>query len=156
MKIEPRKPNPDKLSITVSPQTPGSKIAHGKNVCTHEGAPYFVGGTFQDTFRAPVEVFDADLIDDDPELRGALTEQLSLYEEYETVAAENGNKGVQAAKAGQIDLVIMDVGLPDIDGREAVRSCSRASPLLSASTGTATLVQPSVQIRYPRLLCAGR
>jgi DNA-binding response OmpR family regulator len=36
-------------------------------------------------------------------------------------AAENGTKGVQAAKSGQIDLVIMDVGLPDIDGREAVR-----------------------------------
>jgi DNA-binding response OmpR family regulator len=34
---------------------------------------------------------------------------------------ENGSKGVQAAKAGQIDLVIMDVGLPDIDGRESVR-----------------------------------
>ena len=34
---------------------------------------------------------------------------------------ENGSKGVQAAKAGQIDLVIMDVGLPDIDGHEAVR-----------------------------------
>ena len=34
---------------------------------------------------------------------------------------ENGSKGVQAAKAGQIDLVIMDVGLPDIDGREFVR-----------------------------------
>src|SRR5215469_5755720 len=61
------------------------------------------------------------IIEDDSELRGALTEQLSLYEEYEAVAAENGNKGVQAAKAGQIDLVIMDVGLPDIDGREAVR-----------------------------------
>jgi len=61
------------------------------------------------------------IIDDDPELRGALTEQLSLYEEYEAVAAENGNKGVQAAKAGQIDLVIMDIGWPDIDGREAVR-----------------------------------
>jgi DNA-binding response OmpR family regulator len=28
---------------------------------------------------------------------------------------------VQEAKAGQIDLVIMDVGLPDVDGREAVR-----------------------------------
>jgi CheY-like chemotaxis protein len=65
------------------------------------------------------------IIDDDPELRGALTEQLSLYEEYEAVAAENGNKGVQAAKAGQIDLVIMDVGLPDIDGREAVRILRR-------------------------------
>ena len=65
------------------------------------------------------------IIDDDPELRGALTEQLSLYEEYEAVAAENGDKGVQAAKAGQIDLVIMDVGLPDIDGREAVRILRR-------------------------------
>ena len=65
------------------------------------------------------------IIDDDPELRGALTEQLSLYEEYEAVAAENGNKGVQAANAGQIDLVIMDVGLPDIDGREAVRILRR-------------------------------
>ena len=32
---------------------------------------------------------------------------------------------MQAAKAGQIDLVIMDVGLPDIDGREAVRVLRR-------------------------------
>jgi DNA-binding response OmpR family regulator len=54
-------------------------------------------------------------------LREALMEQLSLLEEFEAVAAENGSKGVQAAEAGQIDLVIMDVGLPDIDGREAVR-----------------------------------
>ena len=61
------------------------------------------------------------IVDDDPELRDALTEQLSLHEEFEAVATENGSKGVQAAKAGQIDLVIMDVGLPDIDGREAVR-----------------------------------
>ena len=61
------------------------------------------------------------IVDDDAELRDALTEQLSLHEEFEAVAAENGTKGVQAAKAGQIDLVIMDVGLPDIDGREAVR-----------------------------------
>ena len=61
------------------------------------------------------------IVDDDPELRDALSEQLSLYEEFEAVAAENGIKGVEAAKAGQIDLVIMDIGLPDIDGHEAVR-----------------------------------
>jgi DNA-binding response OmpR family regulator len=61
------------------------------------------------------------IVDDDPELRDGLTEQLSLHEEFEAVAAENGSKGVQAAKAGQIDLVIMDVGLPDIERREAVR-----------------------------------
>jgi DNA-binding response OmpR family regulator len=61
------------------------------------------------------------IIDGDPELRDALTDQLSLHEEFEAVAAENGSKGVEAAKAEQIDIVIIDVGLPDIDGREAVR-----------------------------------
>jgi DNA-binding response OmpR family regulator len=61
------------------------------------------------------------IVDDDTEMRDALTEQLSLHEEFEALAVENGSKGVQAAKVGQIDLVIMDIGLPDIDGREAVR-----------------------------------
>ena len=65
------------------------------------------------------------VVDDDLEFRDALTEQLGLHEEFEAVAAEDGSKGVQAAKEGQIDLVIMDVGLPDIDGREAVRILRR-------------------------------
>jgi CheY-like chemotaxis protein len=65
------------------------------------------------------------IVDDDPQLRDALTEQLLLHEEFEAAAAENGTKGVQVAKEGQIDLVIMDVGLPDIDGREAVRILRR-------------------------------
>src|ERR1700687_4611507 len=68
------------------------------------------------------------IVDDDAELREGLTEQLSLHEEFEAVAAENGSKGVQAAKAGQIDLVIMDVGLPDIDGREAGANDSVPKP----------------------------
>ena len=61
------------------------------------------------------------IVDDDFELREALVEQLALHEEFESIAVDNGTKGVQTAKAGQIDLVIMDVGLPDVDGREAVR-----------------------------------
>jgi len=73
------------------------------------------------------------IVEDDSELRDALVEQLALHEEFEAVAAENGTKGVQADKAGQIDLVIMDVGLPDIDGREAVRILRKGgfkSPIL--------------------------
>src|SRR5215510_14380922 len=61
------------------------------------------------------------IVDDDAELREALVEQLALHEEFEAIAVDSGTKGVQAAKNGQIDLVIMDVGLPDVDGREAVR-----------------------------------
>jgi len=61
------------------------------------------------------------IVDDDAELRDGLVEQLALHEEFESIAVDTGSKGVQAAKAGQVDLVIMDVGLPDVDGREAVR-----------------------------------
>src|ERR1044072_1780061 len=61
------------------------------------------------------------IVDDDAELRDALVEQLALHEEFDAISADSGTKGVQAAKSGEVDLVIMDVGLPDIDGREAVR-----------------------------------
>jgi DNA-binding response OmpR family regulator len=61
------------------------------------------------------------IVDDDPELRAALMEQFSMHEEFDVVAVESGRQSIQAAKVGQIDLVIMDVGLPDIDGHDAVR-----------------------------------
>src|SRR2546422_8875419 len=61
------------------------------------------------------------IVDDDAELSTALVEQLALHEEFEAIAADNAAKGMQAARNGHIDLVIMDVGLPDVDGREAVR-----------------------------------
>jgi DNA-binding response OmpR family regulator len=31
------------------------------------------------------------IVDDDPEMRDALTEQLSLHEEFEAIAVENGS-----------------------------------------------------------------
>jgi DNA-binding response OmpR family regulator len=61
------------------------------------------------------------IIDDDADVRESLIEHFALHDEFEAVAVETGVKGVQAARAGLIDLVIMDVGLPDVDGREAVR-----------------------------------
>src|SRR6476619_5582423 len=61
------------------------------------------------------------IVDDDAELREALVEQLALPEEFDATSVDSGTKGVQVAKNGQVDLVIMDVGLPDVDGREAVR-----------------------------------
>jgi len=61
------------------------------------------------------------IVDDDVELSGTLVEQLALHEEFEAEAVDSAAKGVQSAKNGHVDLVIMDVGLPDLDGREAVR-----------------------------------
>src|ERR671932_1854983 len=61
------------------------------------------------------------VVDDDADMREALVEQLALHDEFEAVAVDTGAKAVQNAKPGEVDLVIMDVGLPDLDGREAVR-----------------------------------
>ena len=61
------------------------------------------------------------LVDDDNDLRETLVEQLSLYEEFATLEETTAGKGIQTARANQIDLLIMDVGLPDMDGREAVK-----------------------------------
>jgi DNA-binding response OmpR family regulator len=61
------------------------------------------------------------VVDDDDVLRESLVEQLSLYEEFEIENEANGTRGVQRARAGHVDLVLMDVGLPDMDGREAVK-----------------------------------
>ena len=61
------------------------------------------------------------IVDDDLDLRAILVEQLSLYEEFQIIEEDNATKGVQAARNGVVDLLIMDVGLPDMDGREAVK-----------------------------------
>jgi DNA-binding response OmpR family regulator len=61
------------------------------------------------------------VVDDDPQLREALVEQLALQQEFDTETAETAQAALHSAKNGNIDLVLMDVGLPDMDGREAVR-----------------------------------
>ncbi len=61
------------------------------------------------------------LVDDDQDLREALIEQLDLYEEFELLQEDSATRGIQTARANHLDLLIMDVGLPDMDGREAVK-----------------------------------
>ena len=61
------------------------------------------------------------LIDDDNDLRDALSEQFVMTEEFNVVEAANGTQALQQLKEGQFDLLIMDVGLPDTDGRELCR-----------------------------------
>ena len=61
------------------------------------------------------------LVDDDDDLRQILVEQLSLYEEFSLLQESNATRAMQTAKTAQVDLMIMDVGLPDMDGREAVK-----------------------------------
>lgn len=61
------------------------------------------------------------IVDDDNDLRATLAEQLTLHEEFLATEADTAAKGLNAVRADPPDLVIMDVGLPDMDGREAVK-----------------------------------
>ena len=61
------------------------------------------------------------LVDDDNDLRETLVEQLALYEEFTILQESTAAKGINTARNQQIALLVMDVGLPDMDGREAVK-----------------------------------
>ncbi len=61
------------------------------------------------------------IVDDDEDLRTTLVEQLALYEEFQILQEAQATSGIQTARSSIIDLLIMDVGLPDMDGREAVK-----------------------------------
>ena len=65
------------------------------------------------------------IIDDDDDLRESLSDQLALHQEFEVVTAPTAGKGLEAAKGGPFDLVLLDVSLPDMDGREACKILRR-------------------------------
>ncbi|HWA20308.1 MAG TPA: response regulator transcription factor [Devosia sp.] len=73
------------------------------------------------------------LVDDDAELRRTLAEQLMHYREFELIEAGTANEALRAVRDSHVDLMILDVGLPDMDGREAVKILRRdgfKSPIL--------------------------
>jgi DNA-binding response OmpR family regulator len=66
------------------------------------------------------------LVDDDSTLRQTVAEQLGRLEEFVTEEAESGAQALSRAKEGQYDALLLDVGLPDMDGREVCRLLRRA------------------------------
>lgn len=66
------------------------------------------------------------LVDDDDALREALRDQLQLQEEFVIQEAASGAAALEIAKDSNHDLLILDVGLPDMDGREVCRLMRRA------------------------------
>ncbi|MGF1453910.1 MAG: response regulator transcription factor [Alphaproteobacteria bacterium] len=66
------------------------------------------------------------LVDDDDDLRQALREQFELHEEFDVAEARTGGDGLETAKGTLFDLILLDVGLPDLDGREVCRMIRKA------------------------------
>lgn len=60
------------------------------------------------------------VIDDEPQMRKLLRVSLQAHD-YQLSEAANGLEGIQQAAAFKPDLAIVDLGLPDMDGKEVIR-----------------------------------
>lgn len=65
------------------------------------------------------------IVDDDTVLRETLTEQLHLHEEFSIDEAESAKDALEKLKKQTYDVILLDVGLPDMDGRDACRLIRR-------------------------------
>lgn len=73
------------------------------------------------------------LVDDDEALRESLAEQLELHEEFEPKGVGTAKEGLDLLNGEYFDVILLDVGLPDMDGREACRLMRRSgvkSPII--------------------------
>lgn len=61
------------------------------------------------------------VIEDDPQIRKFLTITLTSHD-YAVIPAEAGGEGIRLATSVKPDAVLLDLGLPDMDGTEVIRS----------------------------------
>ncbi|MEH3089765.1 MAG: response regulator transcription factor [Microbacterium arborescens] len=85
------------------------------------------------------------LVDDEPHII-ALLEKALRGEGWETVAAEDGETALEIAASDDVDLVVLDVGLPGMDGFDVlrrIRAAGSAVPviMLTARSGTSDTVE---------------
>lgn len=78
------------------------------------------------------------IIDDEKDIANTLRDTLTL-EKFDVFCAENGKKGLQIAKEKKIDLILLDLRLPDMDGYDVCRTlksipATASIPILMLST----------------------
>jgi len=61
------------------------------------------------------------IVDDDGALRQSLVEQLELNEEFVCIECGTAAQALEMVDASRFDTIVLDVGLPDMDGRELCR-----------------------------------
>ena len=65
------------------------------------------------------------LVDDDDSLRELLSQQLRLHGKFLITEAATATEALETTKGEYFDAVILDIGLPDMDGREVCRLMRR-------------------------------
>ena len=68
------------------------------------------------------------IVEDDPSIRKLISTTLKLHE-YSYSVASKGKEAVMLSMSSKPDLILLDLGLPDIDGMEVIRSVRSWSQL---------------------------
>lgn len=85
------------------------------------------------------------LVDDEADFRSELAAQLRLHEGYEVAEAGSGAEALEAVRRHVFDAIVLDVGLPDQDGRDLCRLLRKQGikapvVMLTAHTGDADTI----------------
>lgn len=74
------------------------------------------------------------VVDDEPNIRDVICFALERAG-METVTAGSGNQAIRTFRAGRVDLIVLDIGMPDTDGLEVCRLIRQTSsvPILFLS-----------------------
>jgi DNA-binding response OmpR family regulator len=79
------------------------------------------------------------VVDDDEALREVLASQLEIHEDFEVVPAATGAEALELARSSTFDTILLDITLPDLDGREVCRILRRngiAAPVIVVTAST--------------------
>jgi two-component system, cell cycle response regulator DivK len=93
------------------------------------------------------------LVVEDNELNLKLVRDVLQYAGYQVIEASTGEQGVELAQSSSLDLILMDLQLPGIDGLEAFRRI-RSSPA-TADTPVVAVTAFAMQDDRDRILEAG-
>jgi two-component system OmpR family response regulator len=74
------------------------------------------------------------IADDEPNIREVISFALERAG-FETVTARNGTEAMQQVRRGPVDLIVLDIGMPEMDGLEVCRQIRKTSevPILFLS-----------------------
>ena len=67
------------------------------------------------------------IIDDEPQIGAVLSEILS-HQGHQTSAFDNGKDGIDALKNGSYEILITDLGMPDLSGWEVINNARQIEP----------------------------
>jgi DNA-binding response OmpR family regulator len=86
------------------------------------------------------------VIDDDDDLRELLCEQLQATADFHAIGADAAGAGIEAAARGRPDLILLDLDLPDKNGREVCAELRRRGVtvpviMLTAADGEGDTIQ---------------